>query len=330
MSIYVKTPDGWEPLVGGSLEGAPGKPNIVNLQGGSVIFFEAGTEGSAGPTIAYGAYITPNDGATVEVDQETLEVTVSGTEPFVNYVVSIYGVNAAGKGEPASTFPFQLNYNSATGGTETVVNDYNGTGEQWMVHTFDASGTFTPVQANAPFNVLVVAGGGGGNWIAGGAGGYGGQVYDLPRALTATAYEVVRGNAGGGGHGDAINGTASVFDGLIAAGGQGMGTGGGWTAQPQVTSNISGASQKFSGQPPYNSGSVAGMGGMSQANFGGSGQNGKVIIAYQIGVSSTTQIKNAQAAQAARSQGHDVGYAEGFPEGYADFEMPTYADEDAE
>ena len=93
----------------------------------SVVSFEAGTEGSAGPTIAYGAYITPSgDGAIVEVDQETLEATVSGTEPFVNYVVSIYGVNAAGKGEPASTRPVPVELQlSELAATETIIDDFH-------------------------------------------------------------------------------------------------------------------------------------------------------------------------------------------------------------
>ena len=316
MSIWTKTEGGWAPVEGGWSQQTPPAPVIHNQNGGAVVYFATGGSGSAGPTLVYGATVSPSsNGETVVVDQVNLEVAVEGTVPFTDYVVSVYGVNIAGNGEAAYTDPFQLNYNEATGGTETVVDDYNGTGEQWMVHTFDASGTFVPVQANTPFNVLVVAGGGGGNWIAGGAGGYGGQVYYLQRTLTATAYEVVRGNGGGGGHGDAINGTASVFDGLIAAGGQGMGTGGGWTAQEQVTSNISGASQKFSGQPPYDSGSVAGMGGMSQANFGGGGQSGKVIVAYQIGVSTTTQIRLAQEQRSALADGREVGYGEGFTDG---------------
>ena len=362
MSIYVKTPDRWEPLVGGSLDGAPGEPYLPDPRGGSVVVFIPGTEGSAGPTIAYGAYITPSgDGATVEVDQETLEATVSGTEPFVDYVVSIYGVNAAGKGEPVSTFPFQLNYNSATGGTVTEIDDYNGTGETWRTHTFLATETFEIASSPKPYSYLLVGRGGDpGTFPAnsggvGGGGGGGGFLNKTDQVIPAGSHEVVIANPvsfngdsaatgdRGQGESNGSNGGSSGIPTRHSGGGpyipwEGGGGGG---------SGGNGSNGAGNGSPPGGAGLVsnitgsntaygAGGGGQIQswnsaiAGKGFSGQNAGIVVAYQIGVSSTTQIKNAQAKQAARSQGHDDGYAEGFSEGYVDFEMPTYADEDTE
>ena len=383
MSIYVKTPEGWEPLVEGSLEGTPGQPTIANLQGGSVVQFGPGAEGSAGPTIAYGAYINPSgDGATVEVDQETLEATVSGTEPFVDYVLSIYGVNVAGKGEPVSTFPFQMNYNEATGGTETVVDDYNGTGEQWAVHTFTSSEAFEVASSSKPFHTMVVGGGGSGaggsdsetHSYGGGGGGSGEVQLSLSTELTPDSYAVSigAGNAsttlgsvitaisgtngascGGGasGNGFAGGGCYSNPSNKGAGGGGGstgpgsLGDYGGRGGGPPTSSDIAGTGLVSYSGGGGGGGSRAGggsaggqgvgpggggRGGGAVAQGAAAGTAGIVVIAYQIGVSSTTQIKNAQAKQAARSQGHDDGYAEGFSEGYVDFEMPTYADEDTE
>ena len=392
MSIYVKTPEGWEPLVEGSLEGAPGFPIILNPAGGSVIFFEAGVEGSAGPTVAYGAYITPNDGAIVEVDQETLEVAVSGTKPFTSYRVYVYGVNAAGKGAPSSTNPFHLNYNAATGGTETVVDDYNGTGQKWKIHTFENSGTLSVAAASSTFRYLVVgAGGSGGSTTEGGGGGCGGVVdtaghlsvgdiaitvgagQDFPATGEADASAidgvVVAGGGfqGGSGYGGAGGNSGSPLT-FTGAGGssssQTCGGGAGASADGSgkdggfgVTTTIGGSTTNYTsfagGGGGGNRGKGTGTGASGGGNarnpngtnatrigsggggsdfdgFGGSGFRGEVVVAYQIGTSTTTQIKNAQAKQAAKSQGHDVGYAEGFSEGYADFEPLPIPDEDTE
>ena len=384
MSIYVKTLDRWEPLVEGSLEGAPGFPIILNQSvSGSVVFFEAGMEGSAGPTIAYGAYITPSGyGAIVEVDQETLEATVSGTEPFVDYVVSIYGVNVAGAGEAASTFPFQLNYNEATGGTVTEIDDYNGTGETWRTHTFLASETFEIASSPKPFHTIVVGGGGSGaggqntqTYSYGGGGGGSGEVQlSLSTELTPDSYAVSIGAAnasttlgsvitaisgtngascGGGVSGNGFAGGGCYYDPTNkGAGGGGGSTGngavgdfGGRGGGPPTSSDIAGTGLVSYSGGGGGGGSAAGggspggqgvgpggggRGGGAVAQGAAAGTAGIVVIAYQIGVSSTTQIKNAQAKQAARSQGHDVGYAEGFPEGYADFEPLPIPDEDTE
>ena len=200
MSIYTKTVDGWVPLTGGSREGAPGAPIITNPEGGGVIYFTPGTEGSAGATFSYGSTITPSDnGETVTVDQQTLEVAVSGTQAFTDYVVAVYAVNVAGKGDPAETDPFQMNYNEATGGTVTEIDDYNGTGETWRTHTFLATETFEISSSPKPYSYLLVGRGGDpGTFPAnsggvGGGGGGGGFLNKTDQVIPAGSYEVVIG-----------------------------------------------------------------------------------------------------------------------------------------
>ena len=249
MSIYAKTANGWVPVIGGFSDATPGQPVITNPEGGAVIYFTAGTEGSAGPTLAYGSTIEPsNNGETVVVDQETLEVAVEGTSPYTDYVVSVYGANAAGVGQQSVTDPFQLNYNSGNlVATETIVNDYNGTGEQWKVHTFEASGTLSVASAPALFRYLVVgAGGSGGGKPSpeGGGGGCGGVV-DTVGLLSVGDIAITVGvgqSAAGSGEAD-----ASAIDGVVVAGGgfqggSGYGGAGGNSGSPLTTTGAGGSS----------------------------------------------------------------------------------------
>ena len=91
-------------------------------------------------------------------------------------------------------------YNVATGGTVTDVEDYNGTGQTWRVHTFTRSGTFTVTTADQPFRVLIVGGSGPSGVAAGGytgGGGGGGGVYaNDGQELNAGAAAVVVGSGG--------------------------------------------------------------------------------------------------------------------------------------
>jgi hypothetical protein len=183
-------------------EGTPPAPVITNPDGGSVIKFTSGGDGDAGVTLAYGATIEPQDGATVQVDQDNLEVQVSGTTAFTDYVVSIYAVNVAGKGEEVKTNAFQLNFNVASGGTE---DDYVKDGYLWRQHKYDTSGTFyfdveTSVPGEQFFIRLIGRGGNGGygdcpmEWpTLGGRGGFHGLTVDsLPvkslKVVVGTSY----------------------------------------------------------------------------------------------------------------------------------------------
>ena len=277
MSIYSKTEQGWMPVVGGWSQQTPPAPIIANKEGGMVVQFISGGSGSAGPTLVYGATITPNDnGETVVVDQVNLDVAVQGAAQFTEYVVSVYGVNIAGNGEAAYTLPFQLNYNSASGGIETVVDDYNGTGEQWMVHKFEASGTLSVASAPALFRYLVVgAGGSGGGKPSpqGGGGGCGGVV-DTVGLLSVGDIAITVGvgqNFSQEGEAD-----PSAIDGVVVAGGgfqggSGYGGAGGNSGSPLTTTGAGGTS----------SGQTCGGGAGASAN--GSGKDGGFGVTTTIG-----------------------------------------------
>ena len=132
-------------------------------------------------------------------------------------------------------------WNEASGGTETTVSDYNGTGETWRVHTFTSSGTLTVNRATQPFRVLLVAGGGGGTNgagntaqnFAGGYGGAGGMLEHMDATFSTGDIAVTVGDGGGvGGQGGAssIGALPAVTGGGAGNGGSGGsgGGGGGW------------------------------------------------------------------------------------------------------
>jgi hypothetical protein len=335
---------------GGPVEGAPPAPVLTNPEGGSVIKFTSGGDGDAGPTLAYGATITPD--ATVVVDQDNLEVAVSGTTPDTDYVVEVFGMNVAGRGEGAKTAAFQLNYNEAAGGTETIEDNYNGTNEKWKVHTFTVGGdtTLTVDSAINPFHVLVAGGGGNGGgtgsqgWQSGGGGG--GAVYenesaDLSGQATYSVTVGSNGNPGGpsiletfpqqnGGligsnsttttaaGGASGNGNAGAPTGNNGAGG---GTTGNYTVAPNgLFSTITGETvlygagraDGFTKEPNTGCGGNATGGGNQPGN---PGEKGVVIVAYQIGTSTTREIAQAQAEAAAREAGYATGYDVGVTDG---------------
>ena len=108
---------------------------------------------------------------------------------------------------------------SATGGTITTVNEYT-------VHTFTESGTFTIVNGDGgTMDILIVAGGGaGGSTSNAGGGGAGGVRLAQNLFVTRGSYSVVVG-AGGTqpSSGAGNNGSSSSFPGSTAVGGGGGG-----------------------------------------------------------------------------------------------------------
>jgi len=129
-------------------------------------------------------------------------------------------------------------YNAATGGTVTTVENYNGTGQRWRVHTFTGSGTFTVTTADQPFRVLVLGGGGGAggyySQVPPGTGGGGGAWHDS-RPLTVGAHAVTIGAGGGGASGGGAPGGSTSLGDLTAGGGGGGARdyGGGSSGSPQ-------------------------------------------------------------------------------------------------
>jgi hypothetical protein len=192
-------------------------------------------------------------------------------------------------------------FNAATGGTETTITDYNGTGQTWKVHTFNAGGTFEVLTSVLPFQILACGGGGGGggsnNAVHGGAGG-GGRVGHGPMTVAVGSHAVVvgTGGPGGGGNGSGTNGNPSSVAGVVGTGGAASGANAGGTSGAgggaNLTNNISGANVLYGADAPvFNAGGGAGGappgGGGGPAavgtNGGGTGQTGRVVIAYRIG-----------------------------------------------
>jgi len=141
----------------------------------------------------------------------------------------------------------------ATGG-DVVATD----GTYWY-HAFRTSGTFTPTQALTA-DVLVVAGGGAGNFAGAGrivgGGGAGGLLAHTSQSLSATGHTVTVG-AGGSLY---TNGSNSQFGGLTASVGGGLGGGAG--------------TQGNSGGSGGGGGDALGAGGAGTASQGNTGGNG--------------------------------------------------------
>lgn len=169
---------------------------------------------------------------------------------------TIYGIAA----QPAASTA------KATGGTIT----YDAFGR--VIHTFTSSGTFTPSEALAEVEYLVVAGGGGGGTNSGelgGGGGAGGARSGTASLAAGTGYSVTVGAGGGGG----TSGSNSTFSALTSTGGgrggnQGNvgisgGSGGGGANQSQA-----GGSGNAGGYTPVE-GYAGGSGGYYSAGGGG-------------------------------------------------------------
>jgi hypothetical protein len=323
MSIYARHDGEWyrvdEECGSIAVEGAPPAPILTDkdgnddASGGSVIYFKSGGDGDAGPTLAYGAEISPEDGATVTVDQDNLEVVVSGTTPDTDYVVSVYGVNLAGRGDSATTDAFQINYNKATGGVfpegeeftvtqnlfDNQTGNYFGTvGERWRFHKFTVNGgvnnyTFAVESNPKDFRVLLVGGGGSGGDPtnqSGGGGGGGMITKDSMSLEIKDDYSVTVGKGGNRG-----NGGDSVFAGFTAKGGgrggksgrgsdggSGGGAGGGndgtrWEGKGTAgQGNDGGWSVQGGGNTGGGGGGAGAVGGNSSSyNTGGNGGAGK-------------------------------------------------------
>jgi hypothetical protein len=166
-------------------------------------------------------------------------------------------------------------YMSATGGTITTDGDYK-------VHTFTASGTFTPTVGNAAsvgttVAALVVAGAGGGSSDLAGGGGAGGLIYNASFSVTDTGLTVTVGAGGATSAGTTretntmgSNGANSVFSSLTAIGG---GRGGAfWSDNATYTTGAVGGSGGGAGAGNSNPG-IGGAGTASQGYAGGTSTN---------------------------------------------------------
>ena len=83
--------------------------------------------------------------------------TVTGLSAGTSYTFSVASVNAVGTGvEVAASVITTTNFNAATGGTETTVSNYNGTGQTWKVHTFTSNSNVIITAAPLTFSILVL------------------------------------------------------------------------------------------------------------------------------------------------------------------------------
>lgn len=155
-------------------------------------------------------------------------------------------------------------FNRASGGTETTISNYNGTGETWKIHQFSSSGSLSITDSPGinSFKVLIVAGGGGGGHNAGdvnkdgGGGGAGGLIYDASKSISAGNYSITVGLGQSG------KGQDSVAFGLTAVGG---GAGG---------SPYGGAGGSGGGGGNWWGGGGGGSATSGQGNNGSAGGNG--------------------------------------------------------
>ena len=189
---------------------------------------------------------------------------------------------------------------SATGGAITTSGSYT-------IHTFTASGTFTPNQAGEVEYLVIAGGGGGGEGWYGSGGGAGGF-------RTASGFEVTSGGktvtvgAGGGGASTqnslGSNGANSVFSTITSVGGGGGasrtyasigatgGSGGGTNYQGPNTGGAATSGQGYAGgrggAGKYGSGGGgAGGVGTDGGGGGGYGTNGGLALASSITGTST-------------------------------------------
>ena len=189
-----------------------------------------------------------------------LDIRVGSFE--VGTTVSLYGIGGAGDGYAAPR---------ATGGVITRSGGY-------IIHTFFASGTFTPT-ANLTAEYLVVAGGGGGGRLGGG-GGAGGYLTGTTSVTSGTNYTVTVGSGGAGSNSravDGVSGTSSVFSAISTSGGGGGGSnnrvgsnggsGGGGAEGAAGGTGVSG--QGFAGGAGASVNWLGGGGGASQTGFSG-------------------------------------------------------------
>ena len=207
---------------------------------------------------------------------------------------AITSITFTSDGNLAPYSTFSLYGLAAVGTTPAIAPKASGgnitTDGTYWIHTFLASGTFTP-QTALSCDYLVVAGGGAGGskgeWGAGGgAGGLrstvtatgGGGSLESPLSLSATNYTVTIG-AGAAGKttaGTGSQGSNSVFASITSTGGGG---GGGITRSPDTVNSPTTGGSGGGGEvlPPAFSGSNLGASGTTNQGYaGGNGYTGTV------------------------------------------------------
>ena len=158
----------------------------------------------------------------------------------------------------------------ASGGTESTI---TVDGQDYRLHTFTSSGTFT-VDSGGFVDVLIVGGGGGAynvqSYSSGGTGGGGGGVVDtlgdIPVEVTAQSYTITVGAAGTSGAYTASNGGNSSAFSITAGGGlRGTSANGGRSGTPQSNNGSNGSNYSNSSYDGHGCG--GGAGGAASPSF---------------------------------------------------------------
>jgi hypothetical protein len=253
------------------------------------------------------SYAGINAGVWANTDAiNSITLTPEGGTVFrANTTASLYGIGGTGNGWAPK----------ATGGVISKIDGY-------YVHTFTASGTFTPTASLTNVECLVVAGGGGGGGASAGTyggsgGGAGGYRESSASLTTGTSYAVTVGAGGSGGASAGsfgTSGTNSVFNAITSNGGGG-GVGSGFDHPGVAGGSGSGGSGNNqlggAGNTPATSPSQGNNGGTSNGsapNYGTGGGGG----ANAVGVNGTSTVGgNGGAGKSSSITGTSVARAGG-------------------
>lgn len=254
--------------------------DVVNV----ILSWSAPAISEAGAVTGYSIVVTPGGGSASVVGTSA---SVTNLSPATSYNFDVIAENSLGKGSSNRRSNTTGSFNAATGGTETTVSNYNGSGQTWKTHRFNSTSTLSVTTASTTFRTLVVGGGGGGNGggpycIAGTAGTHG-QAKDQLVTISTGSNSVTVGGGGG----------TSNFGGVTSTG-----AGGG----ARISSDITGSAVTYAagnggtggcGCPGSNGGpggfpGGAGGGGGGGGNCppftpggGGPGAAGQVFVAYR-------------------------------------------------
>lgn len=262
--------------------GQAGTPSISSQASGQVaIAWTAPAFSGGAPITDYKIEYSTNGGSSwtewSHTPSTSTSATVTGLSDYFTYEFRVTAKNAVGLGTASVKSAGAAQFNAATGGTETTVSNYNGTGQTWKVHSFTSNGTFTMSRKITNSSVLVISGGGGGGAAASGlqggmGGGAGGMLENTAASLSVQSYSVTIGGGGGG----SVNGANSSFGSFLSTTGGGHGAnrdegpGAGGSGGAPNGAGIAG--QGYAGANGMGSGGGAGGVGLTGCNGRGPGR----------------------------------------------------------
>jgi hypothetical protein len=254
-------------------EVAEAVPVLTGVPDNTQIVLNWTAAGIIGQTVS--GYEIDRDGALTTVGN-VLTSTVTGLTNGTTYAFKVRAITASGgRGAWSNTINVApVSWNNATGGQTPRTFTRPGKGT-WKSLEFSASGQVNILSAAQPFEIIVCGGGQGGPYShpadIRGYNGSPGPAKVAPFTLTTGLKNVTVGGGGGGGqqvHQDGNGGGASGVAGVVDSNG-----GGSITTDARVGTN-----ETFAGASGYGNG-----GGPCYLCPGGTGAQGVVVIAWQIG-----------------------------------------------